>query len=313
LIFDLLDDIKLINPSRNLCVNTKTMTNQPISVLVLGASGMLGNTVFRLFAKSPGFVTKVSLRSSNQLRYFAKDLHDHVICGVDVENVDSLKSLFAKTMPDVVINCIGLVKQIAEADDPLVAIPINALLPHRLARLCEVAGARLVHISTDCVFSGTKGMYKESDVSDANDLYGRSKYLGEVNFPHAITLRTSIIGHELSGSQSLVGWFLAQQGEVKGFRRAIFSGLPTVELALIIRDYVVPRPELHGLYHVSSKAINKYELLRLVAKIYGKSIDIQPDDELVIDRSLDSTLFCKATGYNQKDWTELIQRMHAFQ
>lgn len=294
-------------------MNMKTMTNQPIRVLVLGANGMLGNAVFRLFAQSPGFLTKGSLRSSNQLRYFVKDLHDHVICGVDMENVDSLESLFAKTMPDVVINCIGLVKQIAEADDPLVAIPINALLPHRLARLCEVSGARLVHISTDCVFSGTKGVYKEADVSDANDLYGRSKYLGEVNFPHAITLRTSIIGHELSGSQSLVGWFLAQQGEVKGFRRAIFSGLPTVELALIIRDYVVPRPELHGVYHVSSKAINKYELLRLIAKIYGKSIDIQPDDQLVIDRSLDSTLFYKATGYHQKDWTELIQRMHAFQ
>lgn len=294
-------------------MKTKTMINQPITVLVLGASGMLGNTVFRLFAQNPGFLTIGSLRSTTQLGYLAKDLHDHVICGVDVENVDILKSLFAKTKPNVVINCIGLVKQLAAAVDPLAVIPINALLPHRLARICEVAGARLVHISTDCVFSGTKGMYKEADVSDANDLYGRSKYLGEVDFPHAITLRTSIIGHELSGSQSLLGWFLAQQGEVKGFRRAIFSGLPTVELALVIRDYVIPKPELHGLYHVSAKAINKYELLRLIAKIYGKSIDIQPDDQLVIDRSLDSLLFCKATGYQQKEWTELIQRMHAFQ
>jgi len=294
-------------------MHTTTLTDQPINVLVLGASGMLGNAVFRLFAQSPGFLTTGSLRSTTQLGYLAKNLHDNVICGVDVENVDILKSLFSKTKPDVVINCVGLVKQIAEAYDPLLAIPINALLPHRLARLCEVAGARLVHISTDCVFSGNKGMYTEADVSDANDLYGLSKYLGEVNFPHAITLRTSIIGHELSGFHSLVGWFLAQQGGVKGFRRAIFSGLPTVELALIIRDYVVPRPELHGLYHVSSKAINKFELLRLVAKIYGKSIDIQPDDELVIDRSLDSTLFCKATGYHQKEWTELIQSMHAFQ
>lgn len=289
------------------------MTNQPTRVLVLGASGMLGNAVFRLFAQSPSFLTMGSLRSTNLLRYLAKELHDRVICGVDVENLDSLTGLFAKSRPDVVINCIGLVKQLAAADDPLVVIPVNALLPHRLARLCEVAGARLVHISTDCVFSGVKGMYTEADVSDAKDLYGRSKYIGEVDYPHAITLRTSIIGHELSGSQSLVGWFLAQQEGVRGFRRAIFSGLPTVELALVIRDYVIPRPELHGLYHVSAKAINKYELLRLVANVYGKSVEIHPDDQLVIDRSLDSTLFCQATDYHPKEWSELIQLMHDFQ
>jgi dTDP-4-dehydrorhamnose reductase len=274
---------------------------------------MLGNAVFRLFAQSPSFLTLGSLRSTNLLRYLAKDLHDRVICGVDVENLDSLTGLFAKSRPDVVINCIGLVKQLAAADDPLVVIPVNVLLPHRLARLCEVAGARLVHISTDCVFSGVKGMYTEADVSDAKDLYGRSKYIGEVDYPHAITLRTSIIGHELSGSQSLVGWFLAQQEAVRGFRRAIFSGLPTVELALVIRDYVIPRPELHGLYHVSAKAINKYELLRLVANAYGKSVEIHPDDQLVIDRSLDSTLFRQATDYHPKEWSELIQLMHDFQ
>ena len=289
------------------------MTNKPTRVLVLGASGMLGSAVFRLFAQSPSFLTMGSLRSTNLLRYLAKDLHDRVICGVDVENIDSLTGLFARSRPDVVINCIGLVKQLAAADDPLVVIPINALLPHRLARLCEVAGARLVHISTDCVFSGVKGMYTEADVSDAKDLYGRSKYIGEVDYPHAITLRTSIIGHELSGSQSLVGWFLAQNDGVKGFRRAIFSGLPTVELALVIRDYVIPRPELHGLYHVSAKAINKYELLRIIANVYGKSVEIHPDDQLVIDRSLDSTLFNQATDYQPKEWRELVQLMHDFQ
>ena len=289
------------------------MNNQPTRVLVLGASGMLGNAVFRLFAQSPSFLTMGSLRSTNLLPSLTIDLHDRIISGVDVENMDSLTGLFAKTRPDVVINCIGLVKQLAASDDPLVVVPANALLPHRLARLCEVVGARLVHISTDCVFSGVKGMYTEADASDAKDLYGRSKYIGEVDYPHAITLRTSIIGHELSGSQSLVGWFLAQKETVTGFRRAIFSGLPTVELALIIRDYVIPRPELHGVFHVSSKAINKFELLRLIAKIYEKSINIQPDDQFVIDRSLDSNLFCQATGYHPKEWSELIQLMHDFQ
>jgi dTDP-4-dehydrorhamnose reductase len=290
-----------------------TDTTQATRVLVLGASGMLGNAVFRLFAKSPSFLTLGSVRSTSVLRHIPKELHAGITCGVDVENFDSLTSLFARSRPDVVINCIGLVKQLAEADDPLAAIPVNALLPHRLARLCDLVGARLVHISTDCVFSGDRGMYTEADASDARDLYGRSKYLGEVDYPHAITLRTSIIGCELAGTQSLVGWFLAQREAVRGFRRAIFSGLPTVELALVIRDYVLPRPDLHGVYHVSANAINKYELLQLIADIYGKSIEIRPDDEVIIDRSLDSTRFRQVTGYQSVGWRDLIRIMHDFQ
>ena len=288
------------------------MVNKKVRVLVLGASGMLGNAVLRLFAQSPGYKAIGSARSSGVLRLLPDGLRDSVLCGVDVESFDSLTRLFVNARPDVVINCIGLVKQLAEADDPLSAIPINALLPHRLARLCDVAGARLVHMSTDCVFSGAKGMYTEADMSDAKDLYGRSKYLGEVDYPHAITVRTSIIGHELSGAHSLVGWFLAQQGSVKGFRRAIFSGLPTVELARVIRDHVLPHPELRGLYHVSTEPINKFDLLALIARAYGKTIAITPDDKLVIDRSLDSSRFREATSYQPEPWPELVRRMHEF-
>jgi dTDP-4-dehydrorhamnose reductase len=283
-----------------------------MKILVLGASGMLGNAVLRLFEKSPEHQTYGSVRSSSALRLLPKNLHPNVITGVDVESFDSLTRLFANVRPDVVINCIGLVKQLAEADDPLLALPINAMLPHRLARLCEVAGARFVHMSTDCVFSGEKGMYTEADASDAKDLYGRSKYLGEVDYPNAITLRTSIIGHELDGARSLVGWFLAQQGSVKGFKRAIFSGLSTVEIARIIRDYVIPNPELHGLYHVSAEPINKYDLLQLVTQVYGKKIEIVPDDKFKIDRSLDSSRFRNLTGYTPPSWPELVQVMHSF-
>lgn len=288
------------------------MTSKPIRVLVLGASGMLGNAVMRLFAQSQGYQTIGSVRSISGLRSLSKELHANIVTGVDVENSDSLTRLFATVHPDVVINCVGLVKQVAEADDALSAIPINALLPHRLARLCEVADARMVHMSTDCVFSGAKGMYTEVDVSDAKDLYGRSKYLGEVDYPHAITLRTSIIGHELDGARSLVGWFLAQEGRVNGFSRAIFSGLPTVEIARLIRDHVIPHPELHGVYHVSAEPINKLDLLTLVAQVYGKVIEIMPDDQLVIDRSLDSTRFRRAVGFQPKPWPELVRTMHEF-
>jgi len=273
---------------------------------------MLGNAVLRLFGQSPGYQAFGSVRSSSALRFLSSNLHPSVIADVDVENIDNLTRLFAVVHPDVVINCVGLVKQLPEADDPLSAILINALLPHRLAQLCEVAGARLVHMGTDCVFSGAKGMYTEADASDAKDLYGRSKYLGEVDYPHAITLRTSIIGHELDGARSLVGWFLSQEGSVKGFKRAIFSGLPTVEIARLIRDHVIPHPDLHGLYHVSTEPINKFDLLTLVANQYGKSIDILPDETFVIDRSLDSTRFRAATGFQPAPWVELIRLMHDF-
>jgi dTDP-4-dehydrorhamnose reductase len=289
------------------------MTGQPAKrVLVLGASGMLGNAVLRLFAGSEGFDARGTVRSPAAARQLAADLRGHLEIGVDVENPDSLAGVLAKVRPDTVINCVGVVKQLAEADDPLSAIPINALLPHRLARLCAVAGARLVHVSTDCVFSGARGKYTESDFPDAGDLYGRSKYLGEVDYPNAVTLRTSIIGHELASAHGLVGWFLSQQGPVKGFRRAVFSGLPTVELARVMRDHVLRRPDLHGVYHVSAEPINKYELLKLVAEVYGKAIGIEPDDRLVIDRSLDSRRFRELTGYTPPSWPELVRSMREF-
>ncbi|MFY7865816.1 dTDP-4-dehydrorhamnose reductase family protein [Roseateles sp.] len=290
------------------------MTNpRPTTVLVLGASGMLGNAVLRLFAASHGYVVFGSMRSAATLPRLPRTVRPQVITGIDVENTDSLMRLFATVRPQVVINCVGVIKQLVDADDPLLALPINAMLPHRLARLCEVAGARLVHVSTDCVFSGAKGAYVESDVADAHDLYGRSKLLGEVDYPAAVTLRTSIIGHELGSAHGLVGWFLAQQQRVKGYRQAIFSGLPTDELARVIRDHVLPRPELRGTYHVSAAAINKFELLTLISRAYCKQIEIVADDAVQIDRSLDSSRFRAAAGYAPDDWPTLIDRMRAFQ
>lgn len=282
-------------------------------VLVLGASGMLGNAVLRWFAQDPAYEVIGSVRgaaSAQRLQALAPAATLRV--GVDVENLDALTRLFAETRPQVVINCVGVIKQLAEADDPLTAIPLNALLPHRLARLAQVAGARLVHVSTDCVFDGRRGGYKESDAPDATDLYGRSKLLGEVDYPNAVTLRTSIIGTELSSHHGLVGWFLAQSGAVRGFTRAVFSGLPTVELARVMQEFVLPRPELHGTYHVSAAPIDKRALLSLVAEVYGRDTRIDPDDRLVIDRSLDSTRFRELTGYTPPAWPELVRRMHAF-
>ncbi|MCC8371357.1 MAG: SDR family oxidoreductase [Rickettsia endosymbiont of Pseudomimeciton antennatum] len=283
-----------------------------MKILILGATGMLGNAMFRFISEDRNLSVYGTARNDSACRYFPEELSRKLITPVNVENHDSLLKIFATIQPDIVVNCIGLIKQLDDANNPIQALSINALLPHRLSVICQATGVRFIHISTDCVFSGSKGNYTESDFADANDLYGRSKFLGEVHYPNTITLRTSIIGHELSGDKSLVGWFLGQQTTVNGYVRAIFSGVPTVELARIVRDIVIPRLDMNGLYHVAAKPINKFDLLKLVASTYGKIIEIIPSNELVIDRSLNAELFNKTTGYAPPEWSELIQRMYKF-
>lgn len=281
-----------------------------MKVLVLGASGMLGNAMLRILSETMDVYA--TARSRSVLRHFAPQIQDRILSGIDVDSSDAMIELFRKVQPSVVVNCIGLVKQLADADDPLSALPINSMLPHRLAKMCALIDARLIHISTDCVFAGTRGAYTEADISDATDLYGKSKYIGEVDYPHATTLRTSIIGHELEGSHGLVGWFLSQEGAVRGYSRAIFSGLPTVELARVVRNVVIPNTRLTGVYHVASEPISKLNLLKLVAKQYGKVIEIVPDEAVIIDRSLNADRFHLATGYRAPAWPELVKAMHDF-
>lgn len=273
---------------------------------------MLGHTVFREFRHASEHEVWGTLRSASLLKYFNAADHGRICTGVDVLDQDALTKLLADIQPEVVINCVGLIKQLGNAENPLSALPLNAMMPHRLMLLCKLGGARLIHVSTDCVFSGKRGNYREDDVSDAYDLYGKSKYIGELrNDTHAITLRTSIIGHELNSNVSLVDWFLSQEKAVKGYRRAIFSGLPTVELAHVMRDVVLKQPGLHGLFHVSAEPIAKYDLLKLIASRYDKQIEIEPDDTVAINRSLDSSRFSTASGYVAPAWDELVSRMYS--
>ena len=283
-----------------------------MKVLVFGASGMIGSAMFRVLSEQRQWEVWGTLRSAALKRFFPETLAGKLISDIDVERHDALVRVFGQVQPDVVVNCVGLTKHHREAEDPLLSIPLNALLPHRLADLCAATGSRLVHVSTDCVFSGTKGGYVEDDAADSVDVYGKSKHLGEVHVAHAITLRTSTIGHELQSAYGLLEWFLAQQGSCKGFSRAIFSGLPNVVFAQVVRDVVIPRPELSGLYHVGAQPIDKYDLLQLIAKVYAKPIAIEKDDQFVIDRSLDTQRFRKATGYTPPGWAELIGTMHSF-
>jgi dTDP-4-dehydrorhamnose reductase len=283
-----------------------------MKVLVVGASGMIGNTVMRVFGEKRDWQVFGSVRSADTKRFFSPAIRECLIDGVDVEQQYTLVKILNQIRPDVVVNCAGITKHRPQAEDALVSIPINTLMPHRLAGLCKLVGARLIHISTDCVFSGDKGGYVEDDFADARDVYGKSKALGEIDYPNAITLRTSTIGHELQSTCGLLDWFLSQDVQCKGFARAIFSGLPTVVFAQVIRDIVIPHPELTGLYHVAAKPINKFELLKLIADAYGKKIDIVRDDKLAIDRSLDARRFQSATGYVAPEWPELIKLMHAY-
>ena len=280
-----------------------------MKVLILGAGGMLGHAMLRQLLDTPGLEVRGTVRSEHARDMLPAELVPAVIADVDLADPDRVIDIVARERPEVVVNCVGLVKQREAAADPVEALPINVLLPHRLARLCALAGARLVHFSTDCVFDGAQGGYRESDPAAPVDLYGRTKLIGEVDLPHAITLRTSMVGPELSVHRGLLDWFLAQTAAIKGYRRAFFSGLTTYELAKVVRSHVLTRPALHGVYHVGGDAVSKFDLLNLIGRVYGHDVTIEPDDSVVIDRSLNSSRFRTATGYVPPSWSQMIIEM----
>jgi len=281
-----------------------------VRVLILGGSGMLGHKLWQVFTGH--FDTYVTLRrgfdSYTRYQLFNRE---HTVDLVSAENVESIAKAIAKVRPNIVINCIGIVKQAEAAKDPVVSISVNALFPHRLAGLCRSTGSRMIHISTDCVFSGRKGNYREIDVSDAEDLYGRTKFLGEVNSEGCLTIRTSMIGRELETSQGLIEWFLAQDGgTVNGYKRGIFSGFTTNALAEIISWIITEHPDMYGVWHVASEPISKFDLLSMVKQTYGSNIRIEPDETVVCDRSLNAAKFRQATGFNPPPWHDMIGQMH---
>jgi dTDP-4-dehydrorhamnose reductase len=281
-------------------------------ILILGITGMLGNTLFRRLHEQGAHTVIGMARGDASRLWFPGIPPDQIVTGVDVRDLGRLADVIAKTQPDVVINVVGIVKQLSSAADPLAIIPLNVELPHRLAALCALSDARLIHISTDCVFSGRRGNYREDDVPDATDLYGRTKYWGEVDHAHALTLRTSVIGPELETQHGLMEWFLARTGSVRGHAGALFSGLTSLELARVLNDYAIPRGDLRGLYHVAAAAITKYELIQLIGSEYQHSVEIERSAEPVLDRSLNGDRFRRATGYVAPTWPEMIRAMHGY-
>ena len=280
-----------------------------MKILVLGVTGMLGHKAFSIFSRNPNFETFGTARKITDINRCFPDTKN-IFSSVDALNPNSIFDLIDEIKPDIVLNCIGIIKQLKEAKDPILSIEINSLFPHRLARHIKNLNTRLIHIRTDCVFSGDTGSYNENDDSDAKDLYGKSKYLGELkNYDNCITLRTSIIGPELKGKFSLLEWFLAQEKSVKGYVNAIYSGLTTFELINIIENYVIKKSTKNGLYHVSSNPISKFELLKIIANVYHKKIVIEPFEEFKNNKSLNSDMFKNDFGYIVKPWKTMISEM----
>jgi dTDP-4-dehydrorhamnose reductase len=281
-----------------------------VKILVLGATGMLGHKLLQVLSENHIVTGTVRKDSSIFVNHpvFSKM---NILGNISADNLESICTAINKQKPDVIINCIGIVKQLPAAQDPLQSIALNALFPHQLAHLCRQKNIRLIHISTDCVFSGLKGCYSEKDPSDAEDLYGKTKYLGEVDYPGCLTIRTSIIGRELETAHGLIEWFISQDGKtVNGFKKAVFSGLTTLALSEIIGQLIDDYPHLHGVFQVASEPISKYDLLSLVKKTYRLNITIEPEETVINNRSLNPTKFKSETNIKIPSWVYMIDEMY---
>ncbi|MGE3680847.1 MAG: dTDP-4-dehydrorhamnose reductase family protein [Bdellovibrionales bacterium] len=280
-----------------------------IKVLILGSSGMLGHALFNRLSED--FEVFGWQRSDKKIT-LNPHWSERVITGLEMSDTVAVEAKVRKLKPDYVINCMGVIKQFKRTPRAEF-VAVNSMWPHTLDAICSHAGVKLIHFSTDCVFDGAKGNYVESDPPSASDDYGLSKYLGEViSGSEALTLRTSIIGHEIGRSLSLIDWFLTQRTSVQGFRQAIYTGLPTVEVADFLRRYMHNSWDLKGLYHLCSHPISKYDLLTLVGEIYGHKLEIIADDEVRIDRSLNGSKLRADTGVEYPDWRGLVEKMHKF-
>jgi dTDP-4-dehydrorhamnose reductase len=281
-------------------------------LIVLGATGLLGSTLLKYFSKQSNIKCYGIIRKNSDIDKI-KNIKNVKLYKIDYKNKNSILKVFNKIKPNLIINCIGVVKQLTHKNQLSEIIRINSFLPHYLTELANVKNkTRFIQFSTDCVFSGTKGKYKETDFPGAQDIYGRSKLLGELTYPNTLTLRTSIIGHELQTKYSLLSWFLDQKKPIKGYKNAIFSGLTALEIAKFLDKFIIPNKKLNGMYHLSGNTISKYELLNLVKSVYKKDIKIIIDKKVKINRSLNSNLLQKQTGYKPPNWTKLIQEMFEF-
>ena len=276
-------------------------------ILILGISGMLGSSVFRYLQKNSSHFLLGTIRKKEKLKYFTETNQSSIKYDFDALNDENIIKTLDVFKPDVVISCIGVIKQVISLPEEI--IYFNSVFPRKLSSLCLNRNYRLIHFSTDCVFSGEKGNYVESDFPDANDLYGRSKLIGETDNNNVLTLRTSLIGHELNSNLSLVDCFLSQKGSITGFTNAIFSGLPTVYVAKILNEKII-NSEISGIYHLSGPAVSKFDLLNQISIVYETNCLVERFDEFKINRSLNSDLLKAKLNIKVPNWPSLIKLMH---
>lgn len=248
-------------------------------LLIIGSKGMAGHVIYYYFKNRQGFdVVDISRSHDN--------FHSNYI--LDVNNTIELEKIIQNEKPDVIINCVGVLNKDAE-DNPAKAIFLNSYLPHFLAKLATQLNCKLIHISTDCVFNGKKGKYTETDVKDGIGFYAQSKALGEVEYDQHLTIRTSIIGPELKKNGiGLFDWLMHQEGTIKGYKNAIWSGVTTTELAKAIEPMILQN--ITGLFQLANSHINKFDLLVLIKQTFEKTkVNILPFEEYSSDKSLIST------------------------
>ena len=270
-----------------------------MKLLVFGVTGMLGHKVYET-AKKKGIDVYGTSR---------EPLGDgKVYSGIDITQKSSVESVVKKVKPDVVINCAGLIKPLCK---DVAAIYTNSVAPHLIAGACSTYKSRMIHVSTDCVFSGSKGNYSETDYPDALDLYGRSKLLGEIyDRPDVLTIRTSFIGKEPKEQKyGLVDWFLSQKGEVNGYTNAHFTGLTNTALAEVLLK-LAERAGINGLLHVGGEKWSKYDILIMIKETFGLDTKINRYDGFFCDRSLDSSKL-KSLGFRVPGMRKMIVELKA--
>tara|TARA_B100000886_G_scaffold324732_1_gene269662 strand:- start:6380 stop:7252 length:873 start_codon:yes stop_codon:yes gene_type:complete len=285
-----------------------------MKLLILGANGLVGNTIAKYFFERTAYQTIAIIRDYSKIKLFNEKYQQNFSVINNILDFDETKKKLQCLRPDILINCLGITNKqnLVNSNQIENIININSVLPHRLQRICSDLDARLIHLSTDCIFSGSRGLYSEYDIPDPTDIYGRSKLLGELDLENTLTIRKSVIGHELVSKKGLLEWFLNQNRSVQGYKNVIFSGLTVLELAKVIDKYIFPRSDLKGILNISGESISKFDLLKIISDIYNKSIEIIPNQSIKINRTLNSSQFNKLTGYRPNKWPELIKSMYEF-
>jgi dTDP-4-dehydrorhamnose reductase len=283
-----------------------------VKVLVLGGDGMLGHQLMQTLGEDHEVHCTLRQGPDAYAAWRWALPEERCFHGVDVRNTDRLLEVLGEFRPEALVNCVGVIKHRPDAQDTVLSLEVNSLLPHRLAALAKTMRARMVHFSTDCVFRGDAGPYAQDFPSDATDVYGRTKFLGEVGGPGAVTIRSSIIGLELKTKASLVEWFLAQTGTLRGFTECLYTGITTQAMARLVGRLLTDWREVDGVWQVASEPIDKDTLLRKFSQLLGRDdVEIVADDSVKVDRRLEGHAFVERTGYQVPSWDAMLAELAA--